>query len=180
MRTYVGLLRAVNLAGLNRVAMADLRTLLDTMCMHDVRTLLQSGNVVFRSEAMATALEPMLAAATAARLGVTTEYFVRTAREWRSIVNGNPFPTVASADPGHLLVMCLQRAPLATAAATLRKAINGPEVVRVKGREAYITYPDGIGRSRLTTAVIEKHLGVRGTARNWNTVLKLDALVAEG
>jgi uncharacterized protein (DUF1697 family) len=61
------------------------------------------------------------------------------------------------------------------AVAALQSAIAGRETVRAKGREAYITYPDGMGRSKLTTALIEKHLGCRGTARNWNTVLKLAA-----
>ena len=56
-------------------------------------------------------------------------------------------------------------------------AITGPEVVRASGRHAYIVYPNGTGRSRLTNALIEKHLGTRGTGRNWNTVLKLRALV---
>jgi uncharacterized protein (DUF1697 family) len=58
----------------------------------------------------------------------------------------------------------------------LQGAIKGREQVRVKGRQAYITYPDGIGRSKLTMAVIEKALGTRGTGRNWNTVLKLGDL----
>ena len=64
--------------------------------------------------------------------------------------------------------------------AALQKAIVGREVVRAKGRCAYIVYPDGIGRSKLTGALIEKKLGTRGTARNWNTVLKLRNLVAPG
>ena len=58
----------------------------------------------------------------------------------------------------------------------LQAAIKGPEIVRGEGRQAYIFYPDGIGRSRLTAAVIEKHLRSRATGRNWNTVLKLGAL----
>jgi uncharacterized protein (DUF1697 family) len=61
----------------------------------------------------------------------------------------------------------------------LQKAIVGREVVRAKGRCAYVVYPDGAGRSKLTNVMIEKTLGARGTARNWNTVLKLDALVRD-
>ena len=79
-------------------------------------------------------------------------------------------------NPSHLLVMFLQKAPDREHTTSLQRAIKGREVVRIKDRHAYIVYPDGIGRSRLTTAVIEKSLGTRGTGRNWNTVLKLGAL----
>jgi uncharacterized protein (DUF1697 family) len=60
----------------------------------------------------------------------------------------------------------------------LQQAITGREVVRANGREAYIVYPDGIGRSRLTTALIEKKFGTRGTARNWNTAVKIAVLAS--
>jgi len=76
--------------------------------------------------------------------------------------------------------MCLRDAPDRAAVAGLQKAIAGREVVRTSGRHAYIVYPDGIGRSRLTVALIEKKLGTRGTGRNWNTVLKLAALAVGG
>ena len=91
-------------------------------------------------------------------------------------MTANPFPAEAKSDPGHLVVMCLKSAPGREAVSALQQAISGREVIRAKGREAYIVYPDGIGRSRLTTALIEKKLGTRGTARNWNTVMKLAAL----
>jgi uncharacterized protein (DUF1697 family) len=97
--------------------------------------------------------------------------------DWKAVIAGNPFSEEAARDPGHLLVVALKDAPDRAAAAALRNAITGREVVRVRGRHAYIVYPDGIGRSRLTTVVIEKKLGTRGTGRNWNTVLKLGALV---
>ncbi len=73
----------------------------------------------------------------------------------------------------------LKDAPDRTAAAALTDAIRGRESLRVKGRQAYVVYPDGVGRSKLTMALIEKKLGTRGTARNWNTVLKL-ATAAQG
>jgi len=70
----------------------------------------------------------------------------------------------------------LRRAPDAKAVKALQAAIQGREVVRASGTHLYIVYPDGVGRSRLTNALIEKKLDTRGTARNWNTVLKLNAL----
>src|SRR5207302_1868226 len=111
-------------------------------------------------------------------LGISTEIFVRTAAEWKRLIAGNPFPGAAKNDPGHLLLMPLRAAPTAAAVAALRAAIVGREIVEVKGREAYLVYPDGVGRSRLTIALIERKLGVAGTGRNWNTVRKLAELIA--
>jgi uncharacterized protein (DUF1697 family) len=177
MPTFIALLRAVNLGPHNKVAMADLRGLLDDLGMEDPRTLLQTGNLVFRSDASKTEeLERRLETEAKARLGLDTDVFVRTAEEWRKVAQGNPFPEEAESDPGHLLVFALKEAPGRAAVKALQEAIRGREVVRAKGRHAYVVYPDGIGRSRLTNAVIEKHLGTRGTGRNWNTVLKLQAL----
>jgi len=181
MTTYIGLLRAVNVAGVNRVAMSDLRDLLASLGMKNARTLLQSGNLVFESSiASAAKLEATLEGAAAKTLGVTTDFFVRSADEWRAIVAANPFPKEAKADPARLIMLCLKSGVDRTQVAALQKAIKGREVVRATGREAYITYPAGQGRSKLTIAVIEKHLGCRGTARNWNTVAKLDTLARGG
>jgi uncharacterized protein (DUF1697 family) len=124
-------------------------------------------------------LERLLQAESAARLRLQTDFFVRTAQEWRDVIAGNPFREAAERDPGHLVVMFLKDAPAARDVKALQAAIAGPEVVRARGRQAYITYPAGIGRSRLTTALIESKLGTRGTGRNWNTVLKLMALASE-
>ena len=122
-------------------------------------------------------LERTLATEVERRLAIATDFFVRTASEWREVVAGNPFPKEAKLDPGHLVLMTLKDKPAAQAARDLDSAITGSEMARIDGRHAYIVYPDGIGRSRLTIALIEKKLGTRGTGRNWNTVLKLEALV---
>ena len=112
MTTHIGLLRAVNLPGHNKIGMADLRELLAALGMQDVRSLLQSGNVVFRNDVhTATQLERVLEHAAAKRLGLETDFFVRTASDWKAIVAVNPFPDEAERDPGHLLVVFLKGAP---------------------------------------------------------------------
>jgi uncharacterized protein (DUF1697 family) len=180
MTTYIGLLRAVNLAGINRVAMADLRQMLTTLGMEDGQTLLQSGNVVFRSKvASPTKLERLLEEGAAKHLGVKTEFFIRSSDDWKALIAANPFPAEARDDPGHLLMLCLKTAPERASVTALQNAVVGREVVKAKGQQAYIVYPDGVGRSRLTTLLIEKKLETRATARNWNTVLKLHALAGE-
>ena len=177
MATHIGLLRAVNLGAYNKIGMQDLRDLVTGLGLKEATTLLQSGNVVFAAASATTAaLEQRLEAAARKKLNLDTDFFVRTAAEWAAVVDDNPFPDEAARDPGHLLVLALKEAPANAAVKALQAAVKGREIVRAKGRHAYIVYPDGVGRSRLTSAVIEKALGTRGTGRNWNTVLKLHAL----
>ncbi|HEX6511768.1 MAG TPA: DUF1697 domain-containing protein [Chloroflexota bacterium] len=176
MAVYVALLRAVNVGGRGAVAMADLRRMLSELGFERVQTLLNSGNLVFSGDTNSGEIEALLEREAARRLGVSTDFLVRDAQEWASMVAANPFPDEAEADPGHLLVVCLKNTPEPSQVQALQSAVQGPELVRAQGRALYITYPDGIGRSKLTIPVIEKKLGARGTGRNWNTVLKLDGL----
>lgn len=177
MATHIALLRAVNVGGRNRVAMSELCSSLTQLGMLDPRTLLQSGNVVFRSGGSTPArLERLFERAAPERFGFETDFFVRTPAEWRAIIAGNLFPSEATRDPSHLLVMFLKAAPDRETLKALEKAIPGRERVAGRDRHLYVVYPDGIGRSHLTGTVMERTLGTRGTARNWNTILKLGAL----
>jgi uncharacterized protein (DUF1697 family) len=178
MTTYVALLRAINVGGHNPAPMADLRDLLTQLGFNNVRSLLQSGNLVFGGDRRTTAqLERLLETEAAKRLDLQTDFIVRTVDEWTAIVARNPFPKEAERDPRRLIVMFLKEAPQPSDVKALQAAIRGPEVIREKGKELFIVYPNGMGRSRLTNALIEKKLGTRSTGRNWNTVLKLDELV---
>jgi len=177
MAIFIGLLRAINLGSHNKVSMADLKALLADIGMKNPQSLLQSGNLVFESAARATGpLEKLLEATAERKLGLQTDFFVRTGAEWQQVIADNPFPKEARLDPGHTVLMCLREAPSPAAVKALQDAIKGREVVTTKGRHAYFLYPDGIGSSKLTIKVIEKKLGTTGTARNWNTVLKLGTL----
>jgi uncharacterized protein (DUF1697 family) len=176
MAIYVALLRGINVGGDRKVAMSELRAFAAKVGLGDAQTLLQSGNLVFRSEAGAGDLERLLESEAEKRLGLRTEFFVRSAGELKETISRNPFRAAAASDPSHLVVVFLKAAPEQGSVRALQAVIKGPEIVRAEGRQAYIVYPDGIGDSRLTAAVIDRMLGTRGTARNWNTVLKLGAL----
>jgi uncharacterized protein (DUF1697 family) len=177
--SYVALFRAVNVGGRHPIGMPELREFAAQLGLDAPRTLLQSGNLVFRCPVRSTAdLERLLEAEAAARLGLQTDVMIRSAADWRGIIDRNPFPREARNDPGHLLVVAFKRAPKPSDVTALRAAISGRERVEAVGADAYLVYPDGIGRSRLTTALIERTLGTRATGRNWNTVLKLAALAA--
>jgi uncharacterized protein (DUF1697 family) len=173
---YAAFLRAVNVAG-NQLSMSALRSLFETLDFDSPQTLLQSGNIVFaaRKAAKPSDLETLLERETMQRLHVQTQYFVRTAQDLDRIIEGNPFPREARNDPGRLVVVFLKNAAAAKNVSALEKRITGPEVVKAAGCHLYITYPDGQGRSKLTNSVIEKALDMRGTARNWNTILKMAA-----
>jgi uncharacterized protein (DUF1697 family) len=170
----VAFLRAVNVGGTGKIAMADLKALASDIGLGDTKTLLQSGNLVFVAGAKSPAtLEKLLEKEVETRLGLKTVFMVRTGKDMKQILARNPFPAEAKNDPGRLHVYFLKDDATASAVAALNTAIKGREVAKGNGREIYINFPDGMGKSKLTHATIEKHLGTRGTARNWNTVNKL-------
>src|SRR5262249_21980938 len=158
-------------------AMSDLRELCEALGLASVKTVLQSGNLVFQSKRLTgLALEQMLERETAKRLGVSADYLVHSMAEWEQVISRNPFPKAAKDDPSHLVVMFLKAAPLTEHVDVLRASIKGPEIIQSDEKQLYITYPAGIGTSKLTGTLIEQKLKTRGTARNWNTILKLRSL----
>lgn len=178
----IALLRGINVGGKVKVAMAALRSMVEDLGFMDAKTLLQSGNLVLTdpTKRPGATLEALLERETKAKLGVGPDYIVRTPEEWLSTIAANPFPQMARDDPSHLLVYFLkgETGPDEEAVSRLNASIIGREQVAAVGRELFITYPDGIGTSKLSTVLIEKTLGrFRGTGRNWNTVLKIAGLL---
>ena len=177
MSCFFAFLRAINVGGNNKIPMADLRSMMEGLGMKNVRTLLQSGNVVFEAPGSdSKKLEKKLEDATRKTFDVNVDFMVRTTEQLAKTIKANPFPKEAKNDPGHLLVLFLKDDAAEGAEEELRSAIKGREVVVVKGDVAYAIYSDGVGVSKLTNAVLEKKLGTRATGRNWNTVTKLLAM----
>jgi uncharacterized protein (DUF1697 family) len=176
--TAIALLRAVNVGG-RTLKMADLVRLALDLGLERPRTLLQSGNLVFETdEAPDGDLERRLEAEAAVRFGFEVDFLVRSAAAWRDVIANNPFPEAARDDPSHLVVMPLRTTPAEGAIEVLRASIAGREDAALSGRELYLVYPDAIGRSKLTIQLIERRLATRGTARNWNTAIRLAAMAA--
>ncbi|MFP5319306.1 MAG: DUF1697 domain-containing protein, partial [Acidimicrobiia bacterium] len=170
---YVALLRGVNLAGKRKVAMADLVRCFGEAGCEDVRTYIQSGNVVFsstvRSEGKLRAtLEEHVREAT----GLDVAVVLRTAKEMAAVVEANPFP---EAEPAKLLVGFLAEKPPAAAVESLDAAVTAKEGFVVNGREVYLNLPDGIGCSKAPVAL--DRIKPTVTARNWRTVTKLAGMV---
>jgi uncharacterized protein (DUF1697 family) len=176
MTVYVSMLRAVNVGGTSRIKMAALQAVYESIGLKDVRTLLQSGNVVFRSSLTDRGqLVRRIAQEIERQLKLEVEVILRTLEEVASIVERGPVLS-PDADKSKLLVMFLSGVPDGAAQAALakwHKERKGPEMLELRGPEIYLYYPDGVGKSKLSGAVLEAKLNVSGTARNWNTLEKL-------
>ena len=175
MTRFVALLRGVNVGGNKGVPMSALKDLAGRLSLGNPRTLLQSGNLVFSSTGKsADALEHSLERVIRDDMGVETSICVRSAAQWTALVDANPFLREAETDPSHLLLVAFKTSPKSSGPEAIAKAYAGPERIELAKDHAFIVYPEGIGRSKLTPALLGRHLG-EGTARNWNTVLKIQA-----
>jgi len=176
---YVALLRAVNVGG-RKVTMAELKQATAKLGYANARTLVASGNLIFDAKAVAPAkLEAALEKAIETRFGLFSEVMVRNPADWASILKANPFLKKAKEDPAHLVCLVCKEAPdagLLTAYLTsFREKHDRGEQIKVVGREIFIDYGASIGQSKL---ILPRKV-CTGTARNWNTMLKLDAMLTD-
>lgn len=169
---HVALLRGVNL-GERRLPMTDLAAMFRDAGCSDVRTYIHSGNVVFRAGSTLARRAPgLVSQAIKVRFGFETPIVTRTAPQLEGVASHNPF-LKAGADPKSLHVMFLMDRPGETRIAGLDPDRSPPDEFAVRGHEVYLLCPNGLGRSKLTTAYFDSKLRTVGTTRNWNTVLKL-------
>lgn len=180
MDVLVALLRAVNVGG-RTVRSADLRAAAAELGHSRVATYAASGNAVLvpAPDADPATIAPRLARALGRQVGFSVSVLTRTADEWERVVADVPCPEHAADDPSRLTVVFWDGPPDPDAAAAFDPSRYGEEEVAWHGSEAYVYYPHGIGRSRLTLDVLSREAGRVGTARNWRTVLALQALAAE-
>lgn len=179
MAVGIALIRGINVGGKNLLPMAVLRALCEKAGFADVRTHIQSGNVVFRAGAGAMKKAArMIEDAIEAKCKFRPSVSVRTVEELRVIAAKKPFGGGAL-DPDKLLVMFLVGDPPAGAAAAIRAIKADPERLALDGRELFMYFPVGVGASKLPMAKCERAVGVPGTCRNWNTVHKVLAMAEE-
>jgi uncharacterized protein (DUF1697 family) len=176
--SYVALLRGINLGARNKLAMGDLRALVEGVGSQDVQTYVQSGNVVFESSAAAAKLERELAQAIRHAHGLDVPVLVRSSAQLDTIVKRNPF-VKAGADEKSLHVTFLAGKPKRELVKALDPSASPPDELRVAGREVYLLCPKGYGRSKLSNAFFEKRLGEVATTRNWRTVTTLAELARD-
>jgi uncharacterized protein (DUF1697 family) len=169
---YAALLRGINVGGNNKVQMSELRGLFEKLGHSDVVTYIQSGNVVFRAtRADAGPIERRITEV----FGLEVTVILRAAAELAAVAAGNPF-LVEGAEPKQLYVVFLDREPTAEAVARLEPDRSPGDRFSLSGTDLYLDLATGAGRTKLSLDYLERRLGVKGTARNWNTVLKLAEL----
>ncbi len=172
MPVYVCLLRGVNVTGNNIIKMEELRALCGKLKFEGAQTFIQSGNIVFRcSDKNQAALSKKIGDAIERKFGFRPEVMLRTADEMRSVVAANPFQKRNDIDNSKFAVSFLLSEP----SREIKDKLNSTEKVEelhFRGRELYIYFPNGQGRSDLAP-ILQRVLKKTATARNWNTVLKL-------
>jgi uncharacterized protein (DUF1697 family) len=169
MATFIALLRAVNVGGTGRLPMKDLKAACEDAGLQKVSTYIASGNVVFDSDKSAAAVKSLLADLLRKRLGLAKNHvLIRTPERLARVVGRNPFADAAAERPNRLMIAFLDGLPQAGAVAALA-AFDGPERLHLDGDHLYVDYAQGVARSRLTPAFLDKALKVAATARNWNT-----------
>jgi uncharacterized protein (DUF1697 family) len=178
MTGFVSLLRGINVGGNRKIRMDDLKELYESLGFKDVIPYIQSGNVVFHSdEADVTRLRRHIEDGIEKQFSFQVEVIVRTSAEISEIIETNPFRDQESKESKWVVVLFLAALPEDSAQEDLLKSYVGPEELFITGKELYIYYTNGIGRSKLSLSLIEKKLKTVGTARNWNTILQLQKLL---
>lgn len=174
MPVIISLLRAVNVAGHNKVKMDALRELYQSLGLRGAQSYVQSGNLVFRTDAKDLArLQKRIEDAIETSFGFRTGVMLRSSDELKDVVRRNPFAKRSGIEPNRLVVSFLTSEPGPESKQKIAQIKVGSEELHLDGRELYIYYAGGMGTSKLTPAVIERTLKVSGTGRNWNTVTKL-------
>ena len=177
----VALLRGINVGGKNLVPMRELQAVFIQAGCQDVRTYIQSGNVLFEAgPVMADQLSSHLSAAIKERFGCRVPVVVRTAEEMLAVLASNPFfrgDEAAEISEDSLHVYFLSQQPTAKQTATLDAARSLPDEFALQGREIFLRLPNGMARTKLTNAYFDSKLASVCTARNWRTVKKLHELM---
>ena len=177
MTVFIALFRGINVGGNKIVKMDALKKLHETLGFRDVRTYVQSGNVVFKSDdSDAAKVANRIESEFERACGFPAKVILRTPGELREVVRKNPFQGQEGKEAKFLHVVFLASRPEKDMTKVLLNSYSGPEEIHAADKELYIYYTNGAGHSKLTNALIERKLKVPGTARNWNTVKKLTEL----
>lgn len=175
--TYLALLRGINVGGKNKLPMKELVQLFVETGCGDVRSYIQSGNVVFTADSQpAETVAARVTAAIAERFGYEVPILLRTAEQVRDVLSNNPFLHAGAAEDA-LHVLFLADSPAPHRIDALDPNRSRPDAFVVRGKEVYLWLPHGVARTRLTNDYFDSKLATTSTGRNWRTVIKLFELM---
>jgi uncharacterized protein (DUF1697 family) len=181
MTTSISLLRGINVGGQKRLRMETLRQIYSDLGFSNIRTYVQSGNVVFESSAIdRSALVEKIEVKIEQTCGYHVEVFVRQANEIQRILEGNPFLTYRNEDPGKLHITFYYQSPSETSLAKLTAPVGITDEFALAEMAVYLFCPNGYGKTKLSNSFFERKLGILVTTRNWNTVNALYKMAVKG
>jgi len=187
MKTFISLLRGINVSGQNKIRMPELKGLYESLNLGNVVPYIQSGNVIFDCEEQDPArLAGTIEAEIARSFGTSVRVFLRDKNRFKQIIDSNPFSNQRNKDPEKLHVTFLSDSPSESALSNLlvpadpkrSVASNGDEFM-VYDKEIYLYCPNGYGRTKLSNNFFERKLSVSATTRNWKTVNALYKMANE-
>ena len=181
MPSYVAMLRGINVSGSKMIKMEALRASFEALGFTNVRTYVQSGNVVFTARQGAVApLSLRIAARIKSDFGFDVPVLVLAAEQIARVVEENPFSGKKGIDPTKLHVTFLAAAPEAAGLKKMERVFSGRDQFQCLATSIYLVCPDGYGRTKLNNNAFERALRIGATTRNWKTVTTLAAMAAEG
>ena len=181
MKTFISILRGINVGGQKKIIMAELKSLYETLKFKEVITYIQSGNVIFKAnEKLSNAdLEKKIEKAIQTKYGFTVPVLVRSAEEMRTVIKNNPLVNNKGIDVGKLHVTFLREEAAPAVLKSMEAYDFSPDKFIITGKEVFLHIPVSYGETKLSNTFFENKLKITATTRNWNTVNKL-AEMAEG
>jgi uncharacterized protein (DUF1697 family) len=178
MQTFISILRGINVSGQKKILMADLKVLYENLKFKDVRTYIQSGNVIFKSNEPLSDIEfeKKIEDQIFKKYDFHVPVIIRSEDEIRKIIAANPFLKEKNIDPKKLHVTFLSNIPDKENVESIEKMDFSPDKFMISGKEVYLYVPNGYGETKISNTFFEKKLKVKATTRNWNTVNKLSEL----
>lgn len=176
MSTCIALLRGINVGGHNKIPMAELRELCEELGLGDVQSYIQSGNLVFTAKDPPHRLETRIEQAIEKTFGLKIDVIVRTAAQWPEYLKNNPLSEACAKEPSLVMLALSKKPPKTDTVTALRERAAADERIEAGGGAIWIHYGSGMGRSKLSPAVLDRLVGSSVTTRNWRTILKLAEL----
>ncbi|MEN8250176.1 MAG: DUF1697 domain-containing protein [Bacteroidota bacterium] len=175
MITYVALLRGINVSGQKKILMVDLRDLHEKLGFNNVRSYIQSGNIIFNynGDISSSELSHLIEEAIARRFYFSVPVIIRTAHEIEQLIKTNPFKKEAKTDPNLVLFTLLKNAPQPNELSRFDDIDYSPDRFELHGNAIFLHCPNGYGKSKLTNNYFEKMLKTNATTRNWKTLTRI-------